>query len=77
MPIVTVSGRQYLELSEDLANQLTALPEIAMGWKLVDVYLKGGRIERHIYVASGRYIALPIKFNEEDILKFCTATPPA
>lgn len=60
-----------LKLSEKFTAQLIALPETGMGYQLVKVILKSGKILRSHRVLNGSFLVLKENetLNEKDIAK--------
>lgn len=49
---------KQLELSESFVQKLLAVPENGMGYQLVDVFLKGGKVLRHHIVLNASVLLL-------------------
>ncbi len=60
-----------IKLSEKFTAQLIALPETGMGYQLVKVILKSGKILRSHRVLNGSFLVLKENetLNEKDIAK--------
>ena len=61
----------YLELPENITGELLTLPETGMGYQLVRVFLKGGRILPGHKVLNASVLVLENDehFSEEEIEK--------
>lgn len=50
-----------MKLSKKWTKHLRSMPESGMGYQLVDVVLKGGRVLKEVYVYNAEELILPVE----------------
>ncbi len=57
-----------VDLDEDWQKKLAKMPETGMGYQLVDVVLRGGRVLRELMVFNGQACQTDESFRSADVV---------